>query len=333
MPDEPRAFGHRTRREAIATFGLAGLAGLVPTTRARAADAFPSRPITLVTPFAPGGPSDIVARTVAEKLAEAVKQPVVIENVTGAGGILAVRRVLSGTTDGHQLLLGAAFLATAPHLYKSATFDPVRDLVPLSPPVESLLVFVSGQGGDLKALIQKAKQSGQPIRAASPGAGTLSHLGSEMLARAAGVPVIHAHYRGVGPAVADVIGGHADMLLDGISSSLPLIRDGKLKALAVPDEKRNPLLPDVPSTVELGFADVKVRAWNAIFAPAAVPAPVVEQLSGELMRILARPEVVRDMGARGLEPATITPVAFRQRLASETAYWKALIAAAKISLE
>lgn len=321
------------RREAIAAAAVAGLLGAFAGRAFGAVPAYPTRAVTMISPFAPGGPNDIVARSVAESLKDVLKQPVLVENLSGAGGIIGAKRVLAAAPDGYTLLAGAAYLVTAPYLYKSADFEVARDFVPLSPPVESLLVFVSGKGGDLKALLQKAKQTGVPVRVAAPGMGTLSHLGSEMLRLASGAPMVQAQYRGVAPALNDIMGGHADLLLDGISSSLPLIREGRLTALAVPDDARNPLLPAVPTTAELGFSQVKVRAWNAIFASAATPPAIVEQLATEITRIVARPEFARELSKRGLEPTPITPAAFRERLVAESAHWKSVVSAARITVE
>ena len=321
------------RRQAIAS-ASAGLAGLFTVLGSDAADAaYPTRAISLVAPFAPGGPNDIVARSVAEPLRDSLKQPVTVDNVSGAGGIVGTRKVLAAPADGYLLLVGAAYLVTAPHLYKTSNFDAARDFIPLSPPVESLLVFVSAEHADLKKLLDRARQTGNPVRYASPGAGTLSHLGAEMLRLASGAPMMHVPYRGVAPALSDVMGGHADILVDGLSSSLPLIRDGRLKALAIPDSERNPLLPDVPTTGQLGFPDVKVRAWNAIFARAGTPVSITDLLTAEITRILGRPEVSGELKKRGLETTAITPAAFRQRMAAESAQWKSVVSAGRITVE
>ncbi|MBL0419221.1 tripartite tricarboxylate transporter substrate binding protein [Ramlibacter sp. AW1] len=295
--------------------------------------AYPTRAVSMIAAFAAGGPNDIVARSVADPLKDALKQSVPVENVTGAGGLIATRRVLSAPADGYTLLAGAAYLVTAPHLYKSANFDPAKDLVPVSPPIESLLVLVSANGTDLGALVENAKRTGKPITLASPGAGTLSHLGGEMLKLATGAPMVHVPYRGVGPAITDIMGGHADLMIDGMSSSLPHIRDGRLKALAVPDDERNPLLPQVPTTTELGLPSVKVRAWNAIFARAGTPQPVLDLLTTEVTRIVRRPELDAELRKRGLEPSKLSAAAFRERMGSESAHWKSVVQSARISIE
>ncbi|WP_028602330.1 Bug family tripartite tricarboxylate transporter substrate binding protein [Ottowia thiooxydans] len=325
-----RSIQNPGRRDLIAAALAAG--ALSYPIRALAA-AYPARTITLVSPFVAGGPNDIVGRIIAESLKDALKQPVLVDNVTGAGGLVGTRKVLVGPSDGYTLLIGAAYLVTAPHLYKAATFDPAQDLIPLSPPIESSLVFVSAEHTDLKSLIESAKKSGKPIRLASPGAGTLSHLGGEMLRLAANAPLVHIPYRGIGPAMTDVMGGHADLLIDGVSSSLPQIRDGRLRALAVPDEQRNSLLPDAPTTAQLGWPSVKVRAWNAIFAKAGTPADIVELLTTEITKVVNRPEITSELKKRGLDPSPLAAAAFKQRLAVETAHWKSVVQSAKITLE
>ncbi|MGE0800359.1 MAG: Bug family tripartite tricarboxylate transporter substrate binding protein [Lautropia sp.] len=332
----PASFDRRPesgRRSFLGGLCAAGVAGIAAAPRSVAAADYPTRPIALISPFSPGGPNDIVGRTIAEPLAGMLGQPIVVETVTGAGGLVGTRRLLSAPADGYTLLIGAAYLVTAPHLYKSANFDPGRDLIPLSPPVESLLVYVSGSHGDLKAMIDNARRSGTPIRVAHPGAGTLSHLGSELLRLESQAPMVMVPYRGVGPAITDLMGGHADLLIDGISSSLPQIRAGRLKALCVPDAARNPLLPDVPTTAELGFPSVRVRAWNAIFARAGTPADVVDRLSTEISRIVRQPAVSESLKQRGLEPGAESPAAFRERLATESAHWQAVVRKAGITVE
>lgn len=321
------------RRNFIGAAMVSCAAGALLLPRWAIAAGYPTRSITLVSPFVAGGPNDIVGRTIAESLKDSLKQPVIVENVPGAGGLIGTRKVLAAPADGYTLLIGAAYLVTAPYLYKNANFDPVRDLIPLSPPVESSLVFVSGMHKDLMSLIQSAKQTGKPIRLASPGAGTLSHLGGEMLRLAANAPIAHVPYRGVGPALADLLGGHVDLMLDGVSSSLPQIRDGRLNALCVPDEHRNPLLPDVPTTAQLGFPTVKIRAWNGIFAKAGTPSGVLEVLTTEISKIVNRQEVAGQLKNRGLEPSPMTAAAFKQRLAAEADHWKTFIETARITVE
>jgi len=297
------------------------------------AAAYPDRALTIICPFVAGGPSDITARTIGEPLRAALKQAVLVDNVTGAGGLVATRKVLVAPADGYTLLLGASYLVTAPSLYKNANFDAARDFIPLSPPVESPLVFVCGTQSNLKTLIDGAKQTGKPLTVASPGAGTLSHLGAEMLRLASSSPIVHVPYRGVGPALTDVIGGNADLMLDGVSSSLPHIRSGRLKALFVPDGQRNPLLPDTPTGAEVGYPTVKVRAWNAIFARAGTPDDVVNLLTASITKLLAKPEVRGALTARGLEPSKLTPSAFRSGLGAEAAHWNRVIHDARITIE
>jgi tripartite-type tricarboxylate transporter receptor subunit TctC len=333
-----RPLPDRRRRDFIGTTAVgslvaAGLAATLAFPRRAIANTYPARAITLISPFSAGGPNDIVGRVIAEPLSAAMGQPVLVESVTGAGGLVGTRRLLAAAPDGYTLLIGAAYLVTAPHLYKGVSFDPARDFVPVSPPVESLLVFVSGTQRDLAAMIKEARRTGNPIRVANPGAGTLSHLGSEMLRLAGQVPINQVAYRGVGPAITDLIGGHVDLLLDGISSSLPHIQAGRLQGLCVPDAQRNPLLPEVPTTAELGFESVNVRAWNAIFARAGTPKDVIDRLTTEITQISARRDVIDNLTKRGLEPASISPAAFRERLTTELAHWKMVVEQAGIKAE
>jgi tripartite-type tricarboxylate transporter receptor subunit TctC len=320
-------------RRQVCGGALAALVGAGAFGQAAAQGRYPDGTISVVAPFVPGGPNDMVARAVANGLAEAFGVTVTVDNRSGAGGNIGTQHVLQQPADGRTLLLGAAYLVVSPHLFKSVHYDPVRDFVPVGPPVESRLVFVTRPDGpDLKDMLAKAKATGVPLKLASPGAGTLSHLGGEALSLASGAPMTHIAYRGVGPAVTDVLGGHVDLMLDGMASSLPLIKAGRAKGLAVPEEAREPLLPDVPSLAELGYPGMTIRAWNAAFVVAATPRPIVDKLTAEVTRTLAKPEVVKALTARGLRPTTLSPAQFHQRMAEESARWQKVIRDAKISL-
>ena len=313
--------------------GAIGTLGGMPRPAAAQAGAYPTRTITLVSPFVAGGPNDIIGRLIAEPLREALGQPVVVDNASGAGGLIGTQKVLSAPADGYLLLIGAAYLPTAPFLFKAARFDAANDLIPLSAPIESQLVFVAGPQADLQTLFANARRTGTPLRIANPGTGTLSHLGAELLRLEANVPAVQVPYRGVGPGLTDLMGGQVDLMLDALPTSLPLVRSGKLKALCVPEQVRNPLLPDVPTTTELGWGAVQVRAWNALFARTGTPAAIVERLRAELTKIVASTTVRDGLSKRGLEVGSGDPSAFRQRIVTEAARWNTVIQRAGISIE
>ena len=320
---------------------LAGLLAVAAAGTARAqsgggaAGGFPNRPMRLVVPFPPGGASDTSARLIAAKLGERLGQPVVVENRPGATGNIATVAVARGPADGYQLLLGAAFLAVNPWLYKNAGYDPVRDLAPLGRPIDSRVVLVARPDlPPLPAFIEQAKRTSTPIRLASPGAGTLSHLGGELLRIRTGAPMTHVPYRGSVAALTDLAGQQVDVMFDAVASATPMIRGGRIKAIAVPETARNPQLPDVPTLAELGVPDIVVRAWNMMFAPAGTPPDVLETLRTHVDAVLAMPAVADDLRSKGLEVGEPTaPQAFVARLQAESDLWRRTVQAAGITLE
>lgn len=302
------------------------------TSTAHSAEPWPSRPITLYVPFAAGGPTDIFSRTVAAEMSKRLGQAVVVENKTGAGGNIATTQFLQAKPDGYTLLTGASYLLVSPYLYRTITYDLTKDFTPVGPPVESHLVFVGNpHGPSLKQMLEAAETTKQPIKLASPGAGTLSHLGSIALGQSAKAPMTHVSYRGIPPALTDIMAGNVDLLLDGISSSLPLIKAGRLKALAVPAAARDPLLPEVPTLSELGYADLDVLPFNALFANPKTPPEVLQKLDSVVRAVFASTEIKTELESRGLYPTTLTVEQFRQRMSTESQRWKHVIEAAGIT--
>jgi tripartite-type tricarboxylate transporter receptor subunit TctC len=332
MTPDPTAPRARSRRRTLAALALAP--ALLSEAGAQQA-AWPARPLRLIVPFPPGGAADTSARLVATRLGEALAQPVVVESRPGAGGNIATTAVTRAAADGYTLLLGAAYLSVNPTLYRNAGYDPVTELAPLGRFIESRLVFIAPAGAPpLREMLERARRTGTPIRLASAGTGTLSQLTGEMLKVATGTPMVHVPYKGSGPALTDIIGGQVDLMVDALASALAQIRGGRARALAVPERARNPLLPDVPTLAELGVPDIDVRAWNAFFAPAGTPAPVLARLREEFERILATPAIADELRSRGLEIAEpIAPERFTARMQAEIALWKRIIAEAGVTPE
>ncbi|MFM1987972.1 MAG: hypothetical protein RJA99_929 [Pseudomonadota bacterium] len=326
----------RARRRRV----LAGLLAVATAGTARAQSTggpggFPGRPLRLVVPFPPGGASDTSARLIAAKLAERIGQPVVVDNRPGATGNIATTTVTRGPADGYHLLLGAAFLTVNPWVYKNAGYDPARDLAPLGRPIDSRVVLVGRP--DLPAfatVLADAKRSATPIRMASPGAGTLSHVGGELLRLRTGAPMTMVPYRGSVAALTDLAGQQVDLMFDAVASATPMIRGGRVKAIAVPEPSRIAQLPDVPTLAELGLPDLTIRAWNMLFAPAATPAEVLAFLHSQVDAVLAMPAVAEDLRNKGLEVSGVTsPQAFMARLQSESDLWRKTVQEAGITLE
>jgi len=317
---------------------LAGLLAVAATGTARAqstAGAFPSRPLRLVVPFPPGGASDTSARLIAARLGERIGQPVVVENRPGATGNIATTTVTRGPADGYHLLLGAAFLTVNPWVYKNAGYDPARDLAPLGRPIDSRVVLVGRPDlPPFATVVAEAKRTSTPIRMASPGAGTLSHVGGELLRLRTGAPMTLVPYRGSVAALTDLAGQQVDMMFDAVASATPMIRGGRVKAVAVPEPSRIAQMPDVPTLAELGVPDITVRAWNMMFAPAGTPADVLAFLRTHVDAVLTMPAVADDLRTKGLEVGEATsPQAFMARLQAESELWRKTVQEAGITLE
>jgi tripartite-type tricarboxylate transporter receptor subunit TctC len=251
---------------------------------------FPSRPVRFVVPFAPGGSTDTLARTMGVKLAETLGQQVVVDNRTGGNGDIGMLTVAKAPPDGHTIVLGyIANLAIAPSLQAKMPYDPVKDFAPITQPASSpnvLTAHPSVQAKTLKELIALAKASPGKLSFASTGVASVGHLTGELINNLAGIKITHVPYKGSGQAVTDILGGHVNIMYSGFSSTIAHIKSGKLRALAVTGPKRSPALSEVPTIAEQGFPGVEATAWYGVLAPAGTPKPVVARLHGDLVKIL-----------------------------------------------
>ena len=285
---------------------LAGLLLLAAGIAAPAlAQGFPDRPVTLVVPYPAGGSADILARTVGQKLAAQLGQPVVIENKGGAGTAIGARFVAEAKPDGYTLLLGTVSSQAINPAMSKVGYDPVKDFVPVSALASIPFVLVAHPGapyGSVAELLAAARQAPGSISYASAGPGTSNHLAGEMLASAAKLKLLHVPYRGSAPALADVLAGHVPLMFDLQTTSLPNIATHKLKPLAVTGSRRSPLLPDVPTVAESGLPGFEVSAWFGVFAPAKLPPPVLRQLSAAMAKVLEDPALAQRLREIGAEP-------------------------------
>jgi len=272
-----------------------------------AAQNYPTRAITLVIPFAPGGSTSIVGRGVADKMSELLGEKVVIDNRPGAGGTVGTKAVAKSEPDGYTLVLGyTGTLAIGLSAYKSAGYDPRKDFAPIGMignAPNSLVVNPSFPAKTVAELIAYAKANPGKVNFGSAGAGTASHITGEYFARSAGITLVHIPYKGTGPALTDLLGGHIPMAFAPIPASHPNVTAGKLRALAVTSITRSGLLPDVPTMAELGYPGFEIEGWLGVFVPAATPKEIVAKLSEELARIIASPE-----GVAGIETLSLVPV-------------------------
>ncbi len=329
---------HLLRRHAPALLLLAlvGAAALLPRPAAAQAD-YPSRPIRIVLGFPPGGSTDLSARRVADQLARQMGQPVVVENRPGASGNIGAAHVAKSAPDGYTLLYGTNTThAMNVSLYPRLEYDPVKDFEPivLQGKVSNVLsVHPDFAAKTLPEFIAMAKARPGKIDVASNGNSTSTHMALELLKSMAGIQLAHVPYKGSAPALTDVMGGQLPAIMDNLPASLPYIKSGKLRALAVTSRTRLPQLPEVPTFDELGLKGYEVAGWGAIWAPAGTPRPIVERLNREINTALKDPKVVAVMFETASEPQGGTPEQLAQYAREETTKWRAVIRGAGIRLD
>jgi tripartite-type tricarboxylate transporter receptor subunit TctC len=314
---------------------LAGLALAAAAPAAHAQDAWPSRPIKIVVPFAAGGTSDILARTIGEKLQAELKQTVIVENKAGAGGVIGADAVAKSAPDGYTLLLGTiASHAINPALNPKMPYDAAKDFAPidlLGSIANVLIVGAAQPYKNVQELVVAAKaKPGLPF--ASPGQGSSQHMSGEAFELQAGIDLTHVPYKGSGPAVQDVIAGQIPMSFETATVALPHIQSGKLRALAVTPARRSKVLPDVPTMQEAGIAGFDVASWQALYAPAGTPPAIVNRLNAEVEKILAMPDVKSKLEGLGLEHAPNSPAQFAAFGQAELAKWAKIVKDGNIKL-
>jgi tripartite-type tricarboxylate transporter receptor subunit TctC len=290
-----------------------------------AAQAWPAKPIKYVVPFAAGGTTDILARTISEKLSVALGQPVVVENKPGAGGGLGAAEVAKAAPDGYTIMGGTisthAINAT---LYKSLPYDPVRDFaaITLIARVPNMLVINNDiPAKDVAELIALMKANPGKWSFASSGNGTSQHLSGELFKGMAGVDMQHIPYKGSPPALTDVMGGQVSMTFDNITTAWPLAKGGKLRALAVTTAKRSPVSPEVPTLAESGLPGYEIGSWQGVFAPAGTPPEIVKRLNAEIVKIINSPDVQKKLLELGAEPVANSPEEFTALVKTEVVKW------------
>jgi tripartite-type tricarboxylate transporter receptor subunit TctC len=292
--------------------------------------------LRLIVPFTPGTGIDLIARTVGPKLGERLGRPVMVENRAGASGNIGTEAVVRAHPDGSTLLVSVNTLVMNRSLYPQITFDPVKDLVPVSLTSWGQLILVASPRTGFKSaadLIAAAKRKPGAINYASPGVGTPHHLSMELFKATNGVFLTHIPYRGSAPAVTDLLGGQVDVGFLPIHVALPFVKAGRLTALAIGSEHRHPLLPDVPTLAESRAGNINVDMWYGIFAPPGTPPDFVARLNRELKEILATPEIKTAFQSQGMDPATDSPQEFRRLVEQDAGRWARLIEAQHITAE
>ena len=301
-----------------------------------AAQSYPAKAVKIVVPAQPGGGLDLIGRTIGEQLGRSLGQSFIIENIAGGGGAIACQTVARAAPDGYTLMVGyVATHATNPAVRK-VPYDPVKDFTPIAMVGGTPNLLVTGPAlplAELKAVIDYAKSNAGKLNFGSGGIGTLNHLVMEQLKGAAGFDAVTAHYRGIGPAFVDLLGGQVQVMTPGLAAALPHIRAGKIKPIAITGLKRHPLLPDVPTFEESGFPGFDGVQWYGIVGPAKLPARIVDKLSAEIGSALATPAFQQRLAGEAIDPMPMTPQQFGKLIQSEIARYSALARDRKISLD
>ncbi len=318
------------RSSLVKAFGL-----LLALTTAAAAQDYPVKPVRLLIPFAPGGSVDLVGRIVATKLGERLGRQVVADNRAGAGGTIATELAANAPPDGYTLLLVSMAHAINPWVYK-INYDPIRAFAPIASlgnGASVLTVHPSVPANSVKELIALAKSKPGQLNFAHAGVGSFTHTAGVLLAMMAGIDVKQVPFRGGGPAMIDVIGGHSQLLLNSLVASMPHIRSGKLKPLGVSDMQRSDLLPDVPTIAEAGVPGYAAANWWGVAAPAGTPQPVIAKLHREITAVLSSDEVQKQFAAEGAVIVRMSTAEFTTFIETELEKWGKVVKEAKIKAE
>ena len=304
---------------------------------AATAQNYPAKPIRLIVPYPPGGPTDLVGRSIGQKLTEAWGQQVVVENRAGAASAVGTEVAARSPADGYTLLLGtSAGFCISPALGGKLPYDPERDFAPITMLVinpQILVVHPSMPVRSVKALVALAKSRPGQINYASVGNASPQHLGMEMLKRMTGISMVHVPYKGTVPAVTDILAGNVSLMFNSMPSVLPQAKAGKLRGIAVSSAKRSAAAPEIPTVAEAGVPGFDYVTWYGLFAPAGTPRDVVARLNAQVVKILSEPELAKRFASQGAEPLGNTPEQLSQYRRSEFERWRRLIAELKLKVE
>jgi len=297
------------------------------------AEDYPSRTVKIITPFGPGGPTDVYTRAIAEELRQAMHQTFIIENRPGAGTTIGTDVVAKATPDGYTLLMISGTQCVNETLYAKKPYQLMRDLVPVAPLIDTDLVLVVPASLPVKSvadLLAMARAKPGSINYGSSGPGSNYHMAGELLKNLTGVDIVHVPYKGSTGARNDILSGQIQMLFDSVPTMAPLIQGGLVRAIATTGKKRSTILPDVPTLDEAGVKGFQASLWVGFMAPAGTPQPIVEQLNREINKILARADIKAAWGEQGANPLTMTQPQFKTFMESEIAKWSGLIKANNI---
>ncbi len=297
---------------------------------------YPNKPLRLIVPFAPGGSNDIMARIIGQKIGESVAQQVVIDNRGGASGIIGTDLAAKAAPDGYTLLMMSLTLAVNPSLFKKLPYDTNKDLAPVSLVASAPLILVVHPALPVKTVkdfVAHAKANPGKLNFGSGGPGTTPHLAGEMLKSMAGLQMTHVPYKGGGPALADLVGGQLQLMLENIPSTLPHVKSGRLRVLALSGLKRSALVPEVPTLDEAGLKGYDIVGWNGFFVPAGTAHVIVSKLHAETLKALALPDIKDRLSGMGAEGVGNTPAEFAAFFKAEIAKWAQVVRSAGLRVE
>lgn len=301
------------------------------------AQAYPVKPVRLLVGSSPGGGGDVLARSVIQRLNDALGQPVIIDNRGGAGGAIACEIVARAAPDGYTLLIASVgMLAINPALYPKLSYQPLRDFMPITLIAETpyaLVVHPSLPASNVKALVALAKSRPGQLNFASGGAGTGNHFSGELLKLAAGLDITHVPFKGTGPALAEVMSGRVHVMFANLIAAMPQVKAGRLRLLAVTGDKRSVTAPEVATVAESGYPGFQTTTWHGLLAPAGTPRAIVSALSANMVKIIRQPDVAERLVNQGTEPIASTPDAFAAHIKTETVKWAQVVRQAGIKAE
>ena len=316
-----------------AFLGMLGAAASVHTTWA---ESYPSKPVRVIVPFAPAGPADVLARLMTAKLSQTLGQQFYIENQAGAGGNLGMGTAARAAPDGYTIAVVSTSFVVNPSLYPKIPYDPYKDFAPVTLAAVSpnvLAIHPSIPANNVKELIAFLKVNPGKYSFAHSGVGTTPHLSGEMFKRSQGLDIVGVPFGGSGPAIQSALAGHTPIAFTVLTPAVPLIKEGKLRGLAVTTPKRTPALPDVPTLTESGLTDQEADTLLGVLAPAHTPEPVIAQLNREISAVMKQPDSVEKLSALGFDSILSTPDEFTARIKNDIAKWATVIKAANIKIE
>jgi tripartite-type tricarboxylate transporter receptor subunit TctC len=314
----------------------AGGAALAAMSRIARAQAYPARPVRAIVAFAPGGVTDTFARLMAQKLGEHLGMQFYVENITGATGNIGTGRAAKAAPDGYTLLFAFSSYVVNPTLFDKVPYDPYKDFEPVTLAVASttvLTVHPSVPANTVKDLVALIRANPGKYSYSSAGAGTQAHLAGEQFRLSLGLDLVHVPFNGGGPAIAAVVGGHTPIGFSSPAASIPQIKEGNVRALAITSKRRSQILPDVPTMAEAGYPEIEGDSWVGVLVPAGTPKDIIGLLNREVVKIIALPDIKARLGELGYDPVASTPEEFAIRIKVEIETWAKVIRAAHIKAE